>query len=401
MKHFYILSLLLSISHITLPMQASFYEPSACLEKPRFARMNLTSVDITLENSSSKCSYNRKGQKAPLLAYRGVEPLLPQFLDPSVPLDTAIPLCYGLFDARYSEIYYGASVSQNIHESMFFELSSCICFDKLQNITMIPTTATGKPLTTQEIDSNSKLKAYLPLLQQTIGSTQKCSIIGPTYFLLGYTKSLTTFDYLDFVDITLQTGCIVPIILLDRPGSKLVVFPRQNMVNLGIPLQLTIALGVYDWLNIGASGSVINYIKNDQVIPLNTAAASNKLLIPQSGLCTVHHEPQFALSAYIEGEYFLPNWTWFVGVSYTKQNPTHYQAYDRQKFPTSVINKYPSQNRWELAYVTIASEFDFIVHPKHVMPRLKLVYTKPFYGRTCFASSTLAGQLGLEISYDF
>lgn len=401
MKYFYILSLFLSTVQTVLPMKATFFGPSSYIEKPRFARNNLTTIEMSADYNRASKGYHKKGQKVPLLAYRGVEPLLPQFTDKSVPINTATPLCYGLFDANYKGLSYNFSWVQNIHESFFFELSSSISQDKIQDITLVPTSVNGKPLTTQEIDANTKLKTYLPLLQEQIGTEQERNYVGPSYFLMGYTKSMTTFDYLDFVDITVQTGCIVPLVVLDTCQPNLSVFPRQDIVNLGIPLQLTIALGVYDWLNIGASGSVTNYIKNDRVVPLNRSSAPNKLLIPESGMCSIYHEPKIALSAYIEGEYFLPNWTWFIGVSYTKQNPTQYEPSDSQKFPTRFAINQPVQHEWEIASFTLASEFDLSNNQTCVMPRCKLMYTKPFYGRTCFASSLLSGQLGLEISYDF
>lgn len=401
MKHFYILSLLLTFSHAILPMRTTFFGPTEYIDKPRFCRFNLTTVESTAAFNRANKSYNCNKEKVPLLAYRGVEPLLPQFLDSSVPLNTATPLAYGLFKAQYRSLNYTFSWIQNLHESIYFEMSSSVVSDKLQNIALVPTTINGHLLTPEEIDTNLVLQSYLSKLEQKVGTDQERNYIGPSYFLMGYTTSLTNLNYFDFVDISVQTGCIVPIISIDTYQPKFSIFPRQDIINLGIPLQLTVALGVYDWLNVGASGSVISYIKNDQLISLNTAAAANKLLIPSSGLCSVHHEPHLALSAYIEGEYFLPNWTWFFGLSYTKQNSTQYQAQDKQTFPTTIINKYPAQRPWDVACFTLASEFDLLRDPLNVMPRCKLMYTRPFYGTACFASDLLAGQLGLEITYDF
>lgn len=401
MKYFYKVIFFLSIASTALPMKTTFFGPDLHAEKPRFNRLHLTSIEAGIAYNHASEGYNRNGEHVPLLAYRGVEPLLPQFVDDTVAITTATPLAYGLFDATYKGVGYHVSLIQNINDSFFFGLSSSLCQDKLENITITPTSIKGRHLSDQDLESNPKLTPYLHELRQQVGSRQERSYVGPSYLSIGYTKSMTDFERLDFIDITVQTGFIIPIFKLDEPEQATMIFPRQDIVNVGIPLQLSVAFGVYDWLNIGATGSLVGYIKSDQIVPLNTADAPNKLIIPQSGLCSVYHEPRISLSAYIEGEYFVPNWTWFVGVSYTKQHPTRYEAYDQKKFPTTTIQNYPTQHEWEQAYLTLASEFDLSSHESMVLPRCKFIYSKPVYGRTCFDSRLLAGQIGLEISYDF
>ncbi len=397
MKHYAIFILLLIISNSAATMKTTFFGPAASLEKPRYARYNLTSFEASFGYNQTTKSYNRYENKTDLLAYRGVEPLLPQFVNNTINIKTSKPDGYALFDAAYTSMNGTISWIQNIHESLFFELSTKVAYDTLNNITITPATASGKIITTP----TNQLKEYLILLDHKIGTKQKRNYIGPSYCLVGYTKSNTDCHFFDFIDISVQTGCIIPIINLNKTPETFSIFPRQDIINIGIPLQVTIALGLYDWLNIGASGSLISYIKNDQIVSLNTALQPNKLIIPESGMCSVQHEPCIALSAYIEGEYFLPNWTWFVGVSYTKQHATRYQAADAQKFPTTIINKYPANYGWEVASFTVASEFDLHKEATMAMPRFKFMYTRPFYGKTCFASSLLAGQFGIELVYDF
>ena len=183
--------------------------------------------------------------------------------------------------------------------------------------------------------------------------------------------------------------------------SKFNIFPRQDILNLGIPLQVNIMCGLYDWLNIGATASVIGYLQNDLIVPLNKYPYYNKALIPDSELATIKTNPLIALSAYVEGEYLIPHWTWFIGFSYTKQYKTTFCRCDRENFPHAKINKYTTQYPWEQLAFTFSSEIDFSSDEKKIMPRCKIVYVKRFYSKNCFDSALFAGQFGFEVLYDF
>jgi|GEM_PF-1347899 len=407
MKYWLIYILFLFTAPISIAMQNTFWGPSSRIDKPRFARKNLTTFELSGAYHNAKKSFNHSGQKVPLLAYKGPEPLLERFVDTSLSYRNADIISYAVFDAFYKGKQGNFTWMQNIHEHFCFEMTSSITNDTIKNIVILPTTPEGRYLTEQEIADQPDLVKYLEDLNQKLfpsdsSNQQNRTYIGPSCFLMGYTTSLTDFEIVDFVDISVQTGCVVPIIPIAHSWKKLSIFPHQDIVNLGIPLQLNVAVGLYDWLNIGASGLLLGYIKNDQVIPLNTTSTPNKLLVPSCGMCTVQSEPLIAMSAYIEGEYFIPRWNWFLGVSYTKQYKTTYSAYDRQKFPTKLINKYPINSPWQYAYLTVASEIDLAKdNSAQLMPRCKFTYVVPMYGSSCFATQTFAGQLGMEIVYDF
>lgn len=407
MKYWLISCLFLCTVTMSMAMQNTFWAPSPRVDKPRFVRNNLTTVELSGAYHDAKKSFNCTGHKAPLLAYQGPEPLLKRFVDTSLKYNNAEIISYAIFDAFYKGSQGTFTWMQNIHEHFCFELTTSITNDTIKNIVIFPTTKQGRYLTPQEIANQPDLVDYLQDLQQELFSTdgapqQNRTYIGPSCFLMGYTTSLTDFEIVDFVDITVQTGCVVPIIPIAHSWKKLSIFPHQDIVNLGVPLQLDVAVGLYDWLNIGASGLLLGYIKNDQIIPLNTTATPNKLLVPSCGMCTIQTEPLIAMSAYIEGEYFIPRWNWLLGISYTKQYKTNYTAYNQQKFPTKLINKYPINSPWEYAYLTVASEFDFAKdNDAQLMPRCKFTYVVPMYGKSCFATQTFAGQIGMEIIYDF
>lgn len=400
MNYIYRIIIILAMSkNAFCAMRATFFKPNYWLEKPRFDKKNMTTVETTYNYAKAENSFNSNGQKVPLLSYRNPEPLLPKFIDPES--TNSNPISYAVFNGKYkSQAIYG-TVVQNIKESFFFEATSCFSYDSLNNITITPTTKTGIHI----LYPDKKLETYLEELRSKIfnssNNSQKRTYVGPSFFMFGYTKSFNELDYADMIDISVQTGIVLPVIIVDLPQSDFYLFPRQDVLNLGVPLQLNIMCGLYDWLNIGATASVIGYLQNDLVVPLNQESFYNKVLIENSDLTTVKTEPLVAFSAFVEGEYLVPHWTWYVGFSYTKQYKTVFCSCDQQEFSNNHINKYTTQYPWQQLAFTFSSEIDFSCKERKIMPRCKIVYVKRFLSQNCFNSALFAGQLGFEVLYEF
>lgn len=402
MNYIYRLFLLLALSQSAFcAMRATFFKPSYWQERPRFDRKNLTTVETTYTYGKAQQSFNSDRSKVPLFSYRGPEPLLPSFLDHAVPASKNKPIAYGALNGKYkSQSAYG-TVIQNIQDSFFFEATSSISYDSISNITLTPTDSDGWPILHPSKEIEDYIEKLSPKMFGSAKNSQNRTYVGPSYFMFGYTKSFNEFEYVDMIDLSIQTGCIVPVIIVDWPQSDFYLFPRQDIYNLGIPLQLNLLCGLYDWLNFGATASVIGYLQNDLLIPSNRYPYPNKLLIPECGLSTIKTEPLIALSAYVEGEYLVPHWTWFVGFSYTKQYKTVFCSQDEEKFPSKLMNKYPIQYPWQQFTVTFSSEIDFSCEEKKIMPRCKIVYVKRIASKNCFDSALFAGQFGFEVLYDF
>jgi hypothetical protein len=382
-------------------MRATFFKPSYWPEKPRFDRRNMTTVESTYNYGKAEQSFNSDSSKVPLFSYRGPEPLLPSFLDPKIAPDQNKPISYAALNGKYkSQAIYG-TIIQNIRNSFFFEATSSLSYDSLNNITLIPTDKNGWPILHPTPTIENYIEKLRPKLFSSSKNCQNRTYVGPSYFMFGYTKSFNEFEYVDMIDISIQTGCIVPVIIIDYPQADFNLFPRQDIFNVGIPLQLNVMCGLYDWLNLGATASVIGYLQNDLVIPYNKYPYPNKLLIPTCELTTIKTRPLIAISAYIEGEYLVPHWTWFVGFSYTKQYKTIFCNQCQDTCSTNIINKYPIQYPWQQLALTFSSEIDFSSEERKIMPRVKIVYVKRISSKNCFDTGLFAGQLGFEVLYDF
>lgn len=383
----------------TLGMFTTFNKPTYWQHKPRFDRNNLTSYELTYTHAWATSSFNDEGNKVSLLNFSNPEPLLPSFLNCHVSDKKNIPVCYGLFDGKYSMDTVHNEFAQNIYKNFYLQVHIPISHDQITNIRITPTDAHG-----EIIPQTEKIDSYLEKLSKKLFTfpgqrSQERYFVGPLFFFFGYTKSFEDFNHLDMLDFSFKTGIISPVIPLIHP--KFSLYPRLEPFNFGIPFELELLIGVYDWLNIGVATTLITFIKNDDILPVNLHPYPNKLIFPDKRMCSLFHYPQINFSTYIEGEYFLPHWTWYVGFSFVKQYKTVWNICSGSQQENCVANKFPTNIGWQQGAITISSEFDFSSDEKFCMPRCRFMYIKRIFGKNCFNSAILVGQVGFELLYDF
>lgn len=387
-------------------MNTTFRHQPNSFPQPRFARKNLNSWEFNVAHQVAKESFNDDGDVVGLLDFNGPTNLLKRFVNSTLPYNDSQTFGTAIMSGEMSTLQYNFAVAQNFGSHFFATAQTTYSIDSLKNLTMQPLRNNCQLLTQTEIDAIAGLQTYLQDLTQLL-TPDNCNSgiiqnsVGPSIFTFGYTTSLQHFDYVDFVDITAQTGFCVPVIQLNTTCSKLSVLPLNHNVNLGIPVMLNLAVGLYDWLNFGATGLAIAYIKNDQIIPLNTTATNNNVLFDESGLVQVQHHPFVYFNAYVEAEQILPRLTFLFGMSYAKQFATCYKTCNPSKFANSIINAYPTHKPWETFNFVFSGEIDLSMQDSIIMPNIKCMYILPVWGVSVFKTSELMGQLMIECTYNF
>lgn len=418
-----ILTLFICLPAQFFGMNTTFYKPTYWHEKPRFDRKNMTTYELTYSYAWASKSFNKDGDKAPLLAFSNPEPLLPSFINTKVDCKDNKPIAYAIFDGKFSENTITNEFIQNLHQHFFIQVNFPITNAYLKNISITPTNACGN-----SIESNSKIDSYIEKLSLKLfdgcsKNTQSASIIGPSFLLFGFIKSFTNFNHLDMLDFEFKTGFVIPVISLKNCGSKehnpsncnfnspnlisdlnnqhFSLFPRTSLQNFGIPFQLKCMIGAYDWFNFGVSATVVLHLKKDHTFEINQCPYPNKLIIPTSTMASLLHHPFMAFTTYFEGEHFLPHWTWYVGFNFVKQYKTVWDICSGTSEENHIANKFPALAPWQQGAITISSEIDFSSEEKKCMPRLKIIYVKRLFGKSCFDTSVISGQAGFELLYDF
>lgn len=396
---------LLSASSLNA-METTFRHQPTSFPQPRFARHNLGSFEFRVAHDTANSSFNKQGNVVGLLNFNGSTDLLKRFTDRTLPYNNSSTFGKAVMSGELSTLQYNFTITQNFGSNFFAYGAVTLSTDTLKNLLIQPIKNNCILTSQAEIDANPELKAYLENLQNLLHNNSCNNAIvqnniGPNIFTFGYTKSLTHFKRLDFIDVTAQTGFCVPLMYLDKNQPVLSALPFTHNVNLGIPIMLNCAFGFYDWLNLGTTGLVTLFIKNDQIVPLNTTTTNNAVLISEQGLTEVHHQPFIYFNAYIEAEQLIPRLTLLFAASYEQQFPTTYHSSNQTKFPNNLINKYPTHHEWQLLNLTFSGELDMATETNKIMPRIKCMYVFPVWGISVFKTSELMGQLAIECAYQF
>ena len=388
-----------------LSMSTSFGGPTAGVSHPRFATHNLTTFDPTISYSKATDSYDNSGNSTDLFSYNGTETLLKRFTDSSLAYNDSSSIANAYISGELSEISYGLSFTQNLHENVFFSVSTALKTATVKNMQLRPTSSNNRLLTDSEIQSNSALQTYLEKLNSKIWVDDKLAFyhnaVGPSLITMGYTKHWDTFSCIDFLDGAFCMGLSFPTKNITPTTLSIFTIPTYNYVCTGIPMQASAMVGVYDWLNIGCNGVVMPFIANNAEIPLTTTQTNNRAFLPQQGHCTVHHKPFLYFDTYIEAEQCIPHLSFMFALSYAKQCQTTYESLDTKTFPNDTINAFPTHRPWEQAYCTMAIDWDFAHETNKNLPHMKFIYIQPIYGKSVIKTCKFAGHFGIEFVWDF
>lgn len=404
---FKLLLLALITSSLSYSMSTIFIKPTTMFPKNRFARPGLTSLQCQIARATIKESFNELEERAPLLAFDGPEDLLNRFLDPTLAFNDTTKVGQALFDGLIKIHEYGFMFEKNFNNNIFFSCNSTVTQGTGSNIQLYPVSKKGQRLTPQQIDADANLKNYLERFNQEIlengNRTFEETVIGPSFFTLGYAKNHQEFKRIDFFNYSFNAGFMLPSIdILDSNTSQKTPFsvPTYARKNIGFPLQVNAEIGFLNWLNIGACGIVIPFVSNDKIVRINPTETKNILLSNDNVLCNIHHKPFIYFSAHFEADEFLPKTTFLAGISYAKQHETTYQPHD-EKYECDIVNTYSLHKSWERVTLTLEAQVDFATEEHEYYPRVKFIYTHPFYGKSVYKSTAGAGQIGIDIFASF
>jgi len=382
-------------------MDTTFGSPTTFISGPRFATKNLTSFDSAISYYKADSSYNCKGQKTALFSYGGGEDLLKRFVDQSLPKTDTSSVGKALIGGKFTFENYSLAYTQNLGENFYFSLESSLSNVDVRNLTINPISTNGHCLSASEINANPTLKNYLTKLDKLIYSDDKIAffynVIGPSFLTAGYTKHFQDFSYIDFIDATLFTGIAIPIINISNKSTTIFSVPIYNYVCLGVPLQASVMVALYDWLNIGGNALVIPFIQSESIVALNRTKTNNVIFLTESGQASINHQPFVYFDSYIQAEQLIPHLSFTAAASYMKQNKTIYEALDQVKFPKDIINAFPAHRPWQAAYVTLCAEIDLATESYKNLPHFQIVYVLPIWGKSVFKTWAISAQMSIDI----
>lgn len=392
-----------------------YYRAPFFFQETRLPYPWLTTIDFLVAGGGTRNSFDRNHNEVPLLSLYGPENL--QFIgqgvelkDPNNSFDQALAALPALgnhehfgrvcFDGHFHIFEAAFSVTQNFDHGFFFQAYlpirqfdlSEICFADQSPLIGIPNL--NNPLW-QELIGN--LAAITKRYGLSIDPGSR-SGVGDLSLLLGWTHTLTSTWDIDFFDVTLRTGVLIP---TSKHCINHAFLPQISYNHWGLPAMLQFALGIFDWLNFGMQGFVLWLFDRNQPMRIKTSDNQNGLIKLATACVKVDPGVIWQVGAYIKADHVLRNMLSFlVGYSFVEQRTTRLCSLE-SNLSNSLINNDQTLRSWEQHIIHVLLELDFVNMHHIAHPRVSIFYNVPVAGRRIFATPLFGGAIGAEITWNY
>jgi hypothetical protein len=351
-----------------------FYHASNVFYEPRFDRDWLRTFEVSFGGGSTESGRNACGAKVPLLDTWGLNTTL---CDHS--LET-ISLA-GTFKIAEANFLY----IQNLIKG--FSLQAHIPVRSL-HITHISSKNLSAIIPPQHVPSPS---CRLPLDCNNLGDNTATTGFGDLTLRIAYSLSYQKTKKLDFIDVTLQTGILIP----TSPATdyyKPFTIPLGYNGHWGLPLSLDVACGAYEWLTLAAHGGLILFADTTKKTNANTPN--------QCSMVHAHQKPLWNLGVLVKADHVMRGLSCTIGYSYAQQSDTRVGTSHSLYYEPIIINN-PTRSGFSLHTLHLALEFDCMREEYWIGPRIAVLYNNVLGGTNIFATSMVYGQIGIDIVWDF
>jgi hypothetical protein len=394
---------ILAAAQAAQAMSTAFFKPASMLPKIRFANDAFFTINSSYSRSFAKKSFNKHGEKSYLFDWNNPETLLNSFTNPALAATDTSASGKAYIDGRAITHEMGFAVTKNIPRGFFFDLQIYQRYLTLKKISLVPLDSKNEAYSSDAAlaADNPALADYItaftaayPLFRST--SNQKY-ILHNSFLLAGYTKSWDDFEEIDFFDATCKAGFFIQ--LNNQTDTQILELPLIN--NNGFCAECNVAVGILNWINIGATVSTKWYISNQQTLGLNTHSIDNDFLKLTKGRATVKPQAFFYSNLYIEADHLIGGLSLLLGYSYAHQQKTIIQPIDDQQFPHHLNTEQSRFQKWSFGTFIFDIEYDFATEKNLNVPAIKFSLYQPIHGKRSFKSATEALSCCLQFSHKF
>jgi hypothetical protein len=319
-----------------------FYRPAPFWGEPRFERNYLSTGELLLFGGSTNVSRNKCNRKVPLLS------ILPKHKYHGGALDFfeadliySQNFCYGLF-LEGSLIFNTLRLySCNTHDCSIYRTvvkdGSCRCL----------------------CNEPKKFLCHKPF---------KCTGLADAVLLVGWTCNYEKTCLLDFIDVTVRVGAVIP-------SDKRVAHEKRNLViptgyngRYGAVAALTSSIGLYDWLTVGF---------NVDAVWLEHCKKSSKCAreaVKRGGI-------------YFKADHVYKGLSLWLAVGHESKNKGCCGE--------------PFGFCWSRSLIYLNAEYDFSRPDWSLGPRVGFYYVRNLRGKNVFETNLVGGSLTCDIAWSF
>ncbi len=379
-----------------------FYRTSSFWDEPRFERPWLTSVDVALSGGTRHVGRNQDKQKVNILSIYGPENLttLASLCNRKLAPSLQHFSLKAVADFFQADISFYQNFSQGFFTHFHLPIINLDLFPSWHNDESNHVTKPPKKFSSTTGESATYVDPLLAQFGLSLEPLQESALSDATLFF-GWTYSYENTVYLDFIDVTLKTGVLLP--TGKRRNENFVLdIPFGYNGHWGIPLSYDMSYGLYDWLTLGLHADAVFFFKRTACLRMKLPSQDPTGFIALGkGEARITSGPVWRTGAYIKADHFYSGLSFLVACGFEGKNQNYVSPFNQTLFPIEHVNKDERFKSWSRSMIHMMAEYDFSEQDASLGPRVSLYYNHQITGKRVFSINTLGGTLGLEINWTF
>lgn len=396
---------------------AHFYRATNFFGEPRFEKPWLSTFDLYASWGKTSTGFNGEHDKVPLLDIYGTYNM--QLLGAGVPgkdFDTIADVIleelallpsrstFGRFsfDGHFNLAELNFFYMQNFSHGLFFYFHMPVRFLSITDITHCDLS----PNDCQEPNVNNPIwQAFLvnfnAILKQyclNAGSVHE-SGLGDLSLQVGWSLNYQETDVLDFLDLTIRSGILVPSSKRQNPN---VVFdiPLGYNGHAAVPISFDAALGTYDWLTIGGHIGALIFFGDTHDVRLKTNKAQSGFIKLALDPCAhIEKGNIWEIGAYLKADHIVRGFSLLVGYAYVTEQRDNISVQNGPTFFSPIVNSDQMFASWNMHTLNLRAEYDFTKRDSKFGPRITVFYDYPISGKHIFRTAMVGAHCGVDIAW--
>jgi len=391
-----------------------FYKASHFWQEPRFQEEDLNTFEIWAGAGKTCTGFNLCGKKVNILQIYGDETLsllfknVPQILERTYPKTILNNIWehqpedsdFGKirFTGKFRMTEADIDLQKNFCNGFFGELHLPIRKLEIYDVNYENlSTYLNKP----EGINYQKWSTFVNFLPENLRMYDinidgfKSKGVGDLSLLLGYTVNHENTEYIDFIDFTAKAGILFPTGKkknLNNPFS----IPLGYNGHYALNISANVAVGLYEWLTLGAYAEGLFFRNRQQEVKMKTAFDQNGFIKLTSGCANVDQGSIVSAGIYAKADHISRGLSFLIAYRFDKQFRTFLFPKSRL-FNYEIVNSDKELFGFQMNTLNFVLEYDWATYECPQKPRAQLFFDIPVSGKQIYKTKLI----GLGVIFDW
>lgn len=398
-----------------------FYRATNMFSEPRFERPWLTTFDLSLGGGATHTGFNGSNNKVPILDAWGTHNMRLLGVnvpgkDPNNELDLILielskedsNNCFANFGicSQFKIFEMNLSYEQNFKRGFFFHAHMPVRKLELTNNCFRDLSPTdeecfGCP--------NINTPIWQTFLEQFDAILDRWCLncapfdewgIGDTSLLLGWTNNYQETDLLDFVDITMKAGVLVP---SGKTKNEDQIFSLPFGYNGHWAVQGIgkLSFGLYDWFTFGGHIEAMFFLKKDRCIRMQTSPCQSALIKLAKGGAEIDPGTIWDAGIYAKADHVVGGLSVLLGYQFASKGQDSITPCNTGIFDPCVASGDAFYESWKMNTLHVQADYDFYQPNRRFGPRVGFFWNYIISGKHIFRTNMYGGTIGIDFTHNF